>query len=59
MPGPTPCAGSAPRSTADTRSNPARIRSHAEQFSQERFLTAMTAEIDALVDAPAGEAARW
>ena len=38
---------------------PARIRAHAEQFSRERFLTAMAAEIDALVAAPAGEIARW
>jgi glycosyltransferase involved in cell wall biosynthesis len=38
---------------------PGRIRAHAEQFSHERFLTAMAAEIDAIVDAPAGEAARW
>jgi glycosyltransferase involved in cell wall biosynthesis len=39
--------------------DPARIRAHAEQFSRERFLTAMAAEIDALVEAPAGEIARW
>ena len=39
--------------------DPARIRAHAEQFSRERFLTAMAAEIDALVDAPAAEVARW
>jgi glycosyltransferase involved in cell wall biosynthesis len=38
---------------------PDRIRAHAEQFSRERFLTAMAAQIDAIVDAPAGEAARW
>ena len=38
---------------------PARIRAHAEQFSRARFLTAMAAEIDALVDAPAAEARRW
>ena len=31
---------------------PARIRAHAERFSRERFLTAMAAEIDALVAAP-------
>jgi len=39
--------------------DPARIRAHAEQFSRDRFLTAMAAEIDALVEAPAGEVARW
>ena len=39
--------------------DPVRIRAHAEQFSRDRFLTAMAAEIDALVEAPAGEVARW
>jgi hypothetical protein len=39
--------------------DPARIRAHAEQFSRDRFMTAMAAEIDALVEAPAGEVARW
>ena len=39
--------------------DPVRIRAHAEQFSPERFVTAMAAEIDALVEAPAGEVARW
>jgi glycosyltransferase involved in cell wall biosynthesis len=39
--------------------DPVRIRSHAEQFSRERFLTAMAAEIDALVDAPEAEVTRW
>ena len=39
--------------------DPVRIRAHAEQFSRERFVTAMAAEIDALVDAPAEEVTRW
>ena len=39
--------------------DPVRIRAHAEQFSRDRFMTAMAAEIDALVEAPAGEVARW
>jgi glycosyltransferase involved in cell wall biosynthesis len=38
---------------------PERIRAHAEQFSRDRFLTAMAAEIDALVDAPPAEVTRW
>jgi len=38
---------------------PAAIRRHAERFSRDRFLTAMAAEIDALVAAPAEEAVRW
>ena len=43
---------------------PAVIRRHAETFSRERFLTAMAAEIQAIVDTPAealaqGDAARW
>jgi glycosyltransferase involved in cell wall biosynthesis len=45
--------------SAGTAFLPGRIRAHAEQFSRERFLTAMAAEIDALVDAPVAEAARW
>ena len=43
---------------------PDTIRRHAETFSRERFLTAMAAEIQAIVDTPAealaqGDAARW
>jgi glycosyltransferase involved in cell wall biosynthesis len=48
---------------------PDAIRRHAEGFSRDRFLTAMAAEIAALVEAPSepvshgpvsqGEAARW
>jgi len=43
---------------------PDAIRRHAETFSRERFLTAMAAEIQAIVDTPAealaqGDAARW
>jgi glycosyltransferase involved in cell wall biosynthesis len=38
---------------------PDRIRAHGEQFSRDRFLTAMAAEIDALVDAPPAEVTRW
>jgi glycosyltransferase involved in cell wall biosynthesis len=38
---------------------PDRIRAHAEQYSRDRFLTAMAAEIDALVDAPPAEVTRW
>jgi glycosyltransferase involved in cell wall biosynthesis len=42
-----------------TAFDPERIRAHAGQFSRQRFLTAMAAEIEALVDAPPGEATRW
>jgi glycosyltransferase involved in cell wall biosynthesis len=38
---------------------PDRIRASAERFSLDRFLTAMAAEIDALVDAPPAEVTRW
>jgi glycosyltransferase involved in cell wall biosynthesis len=44
---------------AGTAFQPAAIRRHAEGFSRDRFLTAMAAEIDALVAAPAEEAVRW
>jgi glycosyltransferase involved in cell wall biosynthesis len=49
---------------AGTAFQPGAIRRHAETFSRERFLTAMAAEIQAIVDAPAasleaGDAARW
>ncbi len=38
--------------------DPAAIRSHAEQFSRERFMTDFLAQVQALVEAPI-EAARW
>jgi hypothetical protein len=38
---------------------PHRIRAHAEQFSRDRFLTAMAAEIASLVAAPEQDVARW
>ncbi len=44
---------------AGGRLRSAAIRAHAEQFSRERFLTAMAAEIEALVEAPRREVARW
>jgi glycosyltransferase involved in cell wall biosynthesis len=44
---------------AGTAFQPAAIRRHAEGFARDRFLTAMAAEIDALVAAPAEEAVRW
>ena len=42
-----------------TAFQPGRIREHAERYSRDRFLTAMAAEIDAVVAAPAAEVARW
>ena len=44
---------------AGTAFQPERIRRHAEGFSRDRFLAAMAAEIDAVVEAPAAEGARW
>jgi glycosyltransferase involved in cell wall biosynthesis len=50
--------------SAGTAFQPDAIRRHAETFSRERFLSAMAAEIQAIVAAPAealeaGDAARW
>jgi glycosyltransferase involved in cell wall biosynthesis len=44
---------------AGTAFQPDRIRRHAEGFSRDRFLAAMAAEIDAVLDAPPAEVARW
>jgi glycosyltransferase involved in cell wall biosynthesis len=44
---------------AGTAFQPDRIRRHAEGFSRERFLSAMAGEIDAVLEAPAAEVARW
>jgi glycosyltransferase involved in cell wall biosynthesis len=44
---------------AGTAFQPDRIRRHAEGFSRDRFLAAMSAEIDAVVAAPPAEVTRW